>query len=49
MQVIWEVVQQKWLAFWDSLTIDQKKVASTYLKSRHAAHAQRKPQAKPQS
>ena len=44
-----DAVQQKWLTFWDALTIDQKKVASTYLKSRHTDHAQRMPQAKPQS
>ena len=48
METNMDAVQQKWLAFWDSLTIDQKKVASTYLKSRHADHAQRMPQSKPQ-
>ena len=48
MEANMDAVQQKWLAFWDSLTIDQKKVASTYLKSRHADHAQRMPQSKPQ-
>ena len=49
MEANMDAVQQKWLTFWDSLTIDQKKVASAYLKSRHTAHAQRRPQAKPQS
>ena len=49
MEANMDAVQQKWLAFWDSLTTDQKKVGSAYLKSRHAAHAQRSPQAKPQS
>ena len=48
METSMDGVQQKWLAFWDGLTIDQKKVVSAYLKSRHAAHAQRVQQAKPQ-
>lgn len=49
MEANMDAVQQKWLTFWDSLTTDQKKVGSAYLKSRHADHAQRSPQAKPQS
>ena len=49
MEASMDAVQQKWLTFWDSLTIDQKKVASAYLKSRHTEHVQRMPPAKPQS
>lgn len=44
-----DAVQQKWLAFWDGLTVEQKKIASAYLKSRHADHRQRMQKAGPQS
>ena len=49
MEAGMDAVQQKWLAFWDGLTADQKKVASAYLKSRHADHAQHMQKSKPQS
>jgi len=49
MEANMDAVQQKWLTFWDSLTTDQKKVASAYLKSRHADRGQHMPPAKPQS
>ena len=37
-----EGVQQKWLVFWDGLTASQKTTLSNYMKSRHAAHTQKK-------
>ncbi|PHY05971.1 MAG: hypothetical protein CK528_10845 [Alcaligenaceae bacterium] len=40
-----EVVQQKWLAFWDGLSAPQKTTLSNYMKSKHAAHTQKKPAA----
>ena len=40
-----EVVQQKWLAFWDGLSAPQKMTLSNYMKSKHAAHMQKKPAA----
>lgn len=49
MEASMDAVQQKWLSFWDGLSVEQKKVVSAYLKKRHAEHAQRMPQAKPQS
>lgn len=49
MEANMDAVQQKWLAFWDGLTLEQKKVVSAYLKSRHADHAQRMQQARPKS
>jgi Spy/CpxP family protein refolding chaperone len=38
-----DVVQQKWLAFWDGLSPSQKLTLSNYVKSKHAAHTQKKP------
>jgi hypothetical protein len=38
-----DVVQQKWLTFWDGLSAPQKTTLSNYLKSKHAAHTQKKP------
>ena len=40
-----DVVQQKWLAFWDGLSAPQKTALSNYMKSKHAAHTQKKPAA----
>jgi len=40
-----EVVQQKWLAFWDGLSAPQKTTLSNYMKSKHAAQTQKKPAA----
>ena len=37
-----EAVQQKWLAFWDGLSAPQKTTLSNYMKSKHAAHTQKK-------
>jgi hypothetical protein len=49
MEANMAAVQEKWLTFWDGLTVDQKKTASAYLKSRHADHVQRMQKARPQS
>ena len=38
-----EAAQQKWLTFWDGLTTTQKTTLSNYIKSKHAAHTQKKP------
>jgi uncharacterized membrane protein len=38
-----DVVQQKWLAFWDGLSAPQKTTLSNYMKSKHAAHTHKKP------
>jgi uncharacterized membrane protein len=40
-----DVVQQKWLAFWDGLSTPQKTTLSNYMKSKHAAQTQKKPAA----
>ena len=40
-----EVVQQKWLAFWDGLSAPQKTTLSNYMKSKRAAQTQKKPAA----
>jgi hypothetical protein len=40
-----DVVQQKWLAFWDGLSAPQKTTLSNYMKSKHAEHTQKKPAA----
>ena len=45
MEAKMEVVQQKWLAFWDGLSASQKTTLSNYMKSKHAAHTQKKPAA----
>jgi hypothetical protein len=45
MEAKMEVVQQKWLAFWDGLSTAQKTTLSNYVKSKHAAHTQKKPAA----
>ena len=45
MEAKMEVVQQKWLAFWDGLSAPQKTTLSNYMKSKHAAHTQKKPAA----
>lgn len=45
MEAKMEVVQQKWLAFWDGLSTPQKTTLSNYMKSKHAAHTQKKPAA----
>ena len=45
MEAKMEVVQQKWLAFWDGLSTAQKTTLSNYMKSKHAAHTQKKPAA----
>ncbi len=45
MEAKMEAVQQKWLAFWDGLSAPQKTTLSNYMKSRHAAHTQKKPAA----
>lgn len=45
MEAKMEVVQQKWLAFWDGLSTAQKTTLSNYMKSQHAAHTQKKPAA----
>ena len=37
-----ELVQQKWLAFWDGLSAPQKTTLSNYMKSKHAEHTQKK-------
>ena len=33
-----EAVQQKWLAFWDGLSVEQRKTIMTHMKSRMASH-----------
>ena len=43
METRMEAVQQKWLTFWDGLTTTQKTTLSNYIKSKHAAHTQKKP------
>jgi len=45
MEAKMEVVQQKWLVFWDGLSTPQKTTLSNYMKSKHAAHTQKKPAA----
>ncbi len=45
MEAKMEVVQQKWLAFWDGLSAPQKTTLSNYMKSKHAEHTQKKPTA----
>ena len=45
MEAKMEVVQQKWLAFWDGLSAPQKTTLSNYMKSKHAEHTQKKPAA----
>lgn len=40
-----DVVQQKWLAFWDGLSAPQKTTLSNYMKSKHAAQTHKKPAA----
>jgi hypothetical protein len=45
MEAKMDAVQQKWLAFWDSLSATQKTTLSNYMKSKHAAHTQKKPAA----
>ena len=45
MEAKMEVVQQKWLAFWDGLSAPQKTTLSNYMKSKHAAQTQKKPAA----
>ena len=45
MEAKMEAVQQKWLAFWDGLSAPQKTTLSNYMKSKHAAHTQKKPAA----
>ena len=43
MEAKMEAVQQKWLAFWDDLSVMQKTTLSNYMKSKHAAHTRKKP------
>jgi len=43
MEAKMDAVQQKWLTFWDGLSAPQKTTLSNYLKSKHAAHTQKKP------
>ena len=43
METKMDAVQQKWLTFWDGLSATQKTTLSNYLKSKHAAHTQKKP------
>lgn len=43
METKTEAVHQKWLTFWDDLTATQKTTLSNYMKSKHAAHTQKKP------
>lgn len=45
LEVKMEVVQQKWLAFWDDLSAPQKTMLSNYMKAKHAEHTQKKPAA----
>jgi Spy/CpxP family protein refolding chaperone len=45
MEAKMELVQQKWLAFWDGLSAPQKTTLSNYMKSKHAEHTQKKPAA----
>ena len=45
MEAKMDAVQQKWLAFWDGLSAPQKTTLSNYMKSKHAAHTQKKPTA----